>query len=609
MILRPSQFRAVWVVTAAFIALPAFSSSQTTKPAPTNPPAQQSPYAGTVVEDIIAYVNDQIISRSDYERADQQLEAEAKQQNVSPADLEAHRKALLRDLIDTQLLLSKGKELGITGETELVRRLDEIRKQNHLDSMEALEKAATDQGVSFEDFKANIRNNIITQSVIREEVGRKIQMTPSEIQRFYQAHKADFDQPEQVRLSELLVPTASSAPQIDKSAPLEVDPAKLAEAKAAADDAYAKLKAGAKFEELSKTISSAPTAQEGGDLGTFKRGMLAKELEDKTFALKEGQFTEPIRTKQGYIILKVIEHVLPGAAQYKQIQPQVEEAAYMERMQPAMRQYLTTLREQAAIDVKPGFVDVGASPKQTKFVFSAYNPPAPKKKKVTRTRYRQTSFRSKSRTTTPDAALPPAGTAPTVATSDGSAKTTTTASASQPPAAPSVSMKPGKKEKIRFGQAPRETLPASAKTEHEDAGAGSATTVAEASQPLGTEVASVNEPPNPLEQTAKKGDKKRFSDRLKLPKEKKTAPKADPFAPPPVTTDEAATQKTQAAPLGLGGDTAHPKKVKKTKEEKGEKRRLQDEEKKGDKPAASPAPATTPSATPPETTPAPTAQP
>ncbi len=92
-----------------------------------------------------------------------------------PANWSRNKADLLRDLIDQQLLLSKGKELGITGETELIKRLDEIRKQNHLDSLEDLEKAAQQQGVSYEDFKANIRNSIITQQVVRDEVGRQNQ--------------------------------------------------------------------------------------------------------------------------------------------------------------------------------------------------------------------------------------------------------------------------------------------------------------------------------------------------------------------------------------------------------------------------------------------------
>ena len=121
---------------------------------------------------------------------------------------DAHRD-LLRNLIDQQLWLAKGKELGITGETELVNRLNEIRKQYNLATMEDLEKAAKEQGVSFEDFKANIRNQIITQEVMRDQVGRKIAPTPGEVQRYFEAHKQDYAQPESVKLGEILVSTGT----------------------------------------------------------------------------------------------------------------------------------------------------------------------------------------------------------------------------------------------------------------------------------------------------------------------------------------------------------------------------------------------------------------
>ena len=138
----------------------------------------------------MAQVNDQIINTSDYNRAAAQAGLDtdgAAYGGWTGQELEDHKRDLLRDLIDQQLLLSKGKDLDITGETELVRRLDEIRKQNHLDTMEDLEKAAASQGVSYEDFKQNIRSSIcITQQVIRDEVGRHIQMTQTELQQYYQ---------------------------------------------------------------------------------------------------------------------------------------------------------------------------------------------------------------------------------------------------------------------------------------------------------------------------------------------------------------------------------------------------------------------------------------
>ena len=103
--------------------------------------------AGAVpVAEIIVRINGQIISKQDLERSEQELNEQAKDENWAP-DVVAHKKALLlSDLIDQQLLLSRGKELGVNPDDELIRRLDEIRKQNHMDSMEDLEKAARSQG-------------------------------------------------------------------------------------------------------------------------------------------------------------------------------------------------------------------------------------------------------------------------------------------------------------------------------------------------------------------------------------------------------------------------------------------------------------------------------
>src|SRR5579862_9254042 len=140
-----------------------------------------------VVEEIIARVNSQIITRSEFTRSKDQLRDDVKQQDPGEADkVYAEReKDVLRDLIDQQLLLEKGKDLGITGDTELIKRLDQMRKDMKLDSMEDLEKAATAQGISYEDFKQNMRNQIITQKVISEEVGSHLSSSKDEEQKFY----------------------------------------------------------------------------------------------------------------------------------------------------------------------------------------------------------------------------------------------------------------------------------------------------------------------------------------------------------------------------------------------------------------------------------------
>src|ERR1700733_4818055 len=160
---RFRQSTAIYILSVSLGSVPSLAQNTNEKTTNAKTTADTPPVQGKVVEDIVARVNDQIITSSDYDRAAEQLTAEAGQQAVPAQQLEQKKADLLRDLIDQQLLLSKGKELGITGETELIKSLDNIRKQNHLDSMEDLEKAAQQQGVSYEDFKASIRNKIITE--------------------------------------------------------------------------------------------------------------------------------------------------------------------------------------------------------------------------------------------------------------------------------------------------------------------------------------------------------------------------------------------------------------------------------------------------------------
>jgi peptidyl-prolyl cis-trans isomerase SurA len=518
------------------------------------PSSTESPYGGTTVEEIVARVNNQIISKSDYERAQNELDQEMRQRGSTMQEISDAHRDLLRNLIDQQLWLAKGKELGITGDTELINRLNDIRKQYNLATLEDLEKAAKDQGVSFEDFKANIRNQIITQQVMRDQVGRKIQPTPGELQRYFEAHKQEYSQPESVKLGEILISTGSNPD----------DQQKLSEAKAKADDIEARLKAGGDFAQLARTSGEGATAASGGELGTYKKGQLGEPFESKTFGLKTGEITEPIRTKQGYVILKVLDHIQGGVPQFKDVQNDVEQNYFEAKAGTAMRQFLAQMRDEAAIYVKPGYEDSAATAaeKHPSITFSAYQAPtAKKKRKVERTRFRETThgFRQKTAVKslpndTADASVPADSAKPEKAGKKDKKNKTEEAS-----------MKPGKKEKIRFGKAPQETLPAAPASPTEDAGA------------VG-QVAAGNEPENPLEVDSKSEKKTRFSDRAKLPKQPKPkGPQLDPEAPTAADAAEVADRQAQAGPLGLGGNQTDKKKKKNTTT--GDKTRLSDKKK------------------------------
>jgi peptidyl-prolyl cis-trans isomerase SurA len=218
----------------------------------------------------------------------------------------------------------------------------------------------------------------VTQQVIQREVGSSLRIGPDEIKQFYEEHQKEFERPETVRLSEILISTQQ--PSVDKNNPAQPEAQVLEAAQKKADAASAAIKSGEKFEDVAKKYSDGPSASQGGDLGEFKRGTLAKELEDRTFAMKPGDVTDVIRTRQGFVILKVTEHLPAGVPPLKDVEPNINEAIYYRKLQPALRDYLTKLREQAFIDIKPSFVDSGASPNQTQPVQVASETPGAKQK-------------------------------------------------------------------------------------------------------------------------------------------------------------------------------------------------------------------------------------
>ena len=574
------------------IAVPKYQSP-IEAPAP-QPPSLPAPVAitpnATVVEYPVARVNDAIIDSSDYLRAQHQLLQDAQQANASAADLAQSEKNLLRDMIDKQLLLSRGKDLDLdsSADTEVIRRLDDIRKQNHFDTMEELERAVRESGISYEDFKESIKDQIIQQEVVRDEVGRKLSLTGKQEQAYYDAHKQDFAQPEQVRLSEILIPTPDDATD-----------AQVAQAQAKANEVEAKLKAGAKFDDLAKQYSGGQTADKGGDLGEFKRGAMAKVLEDQTFDLKAGQYTAPIRTKQGFVVLEVTEHTQAGIPPLSAVEEQVQEAIYEQAIQPALRVYLTDLRQKAYIWIEPGFVDTGASPNETKSIFVGATPP-PTKKKSARKKERLEAAAEPAPGPAGASSLLPSGTA--VSSNSSAAASTAAAVPSATAAKPAVtpvkltrSGKPKKikREKIRYGQAPRNALPPGPEqivTAGADQGAGAASsTLAPGAIMASTTQEAASADLNPLADNPAPEHKTRYSDRAPVEAKEKAAAKVAKLketaaqTPPPMTAEEKTVQKLQDA--SLSPDSANTNAKKKKKRQKGEaKERLQQQ------PPAPPAP-------------------
>jgi peptidyl-prolyl cis-trans isomerase SurA len=340
------------------------------------PCAARAQTKATVVEETIARVNNDVITMSDYQKADEQLRAEvAHDCQGCPTDkvqteYKDQQKDLLRGLIDQSLLVQRAKDMGVSVETELIKRMDEVRKQNGLNSMEELEKAVESSGIAWEDYKTQIRNGLLTQEVMRKEVGSRINIGNDEVKKYYDEHPQEFTRPEQVELSEIFLSTEGKSPE------------EIAAVQKKAEDLHQRVVNGEEFGEIAKRYSEGSTAKDqSGDLGTYQRGQLSPQLEAVVFKMEKGQITDVIQTKTGFEVLKVENHYQSGLQPIGKVENEIMNKLYMQKMQPTMRDYLAQLRQESYVMVKPGYVDSAAVPGASVIQEVQPTPDAPNKKK------------------------------------------------------------------------------------------------------------------------------------------------------------------------------------------------------------------------------------
>jgi parvulin-like peptidyl-prolyl isomerase len=308
-----------------------------------------------VVEEIIAKVNGDIITRSEVERSRKQLQEELKQRGVNAAELNAtvaeREKDLLRERIDQLLLIQKGKELSISVEQEVSKYIAELQTSSGIADPDKFQQWVREQtGQPFEDYKNEVRNGFLTQRTVRQEVGGRINIPRSELEKYYNEHKSEFVRQDMVFLREILISTEGK------------DPAGVAAAEKRARDLSARAKKGEKFHELARQNSDSVTKNQYGELGGFTRGQLNKQIEDIVFGQERGFVTDPIRVANGFLILRIEEKHKAGQASFEEVENEIIEKLYMGRFQPQVREYLTKLRHEAFLEIKPGYIDTGAAP-------------------------------------------------------------------------------------------------------------------------------------------------------------------------------------------------------------------------------------------------------
>jgi parvulin-like peptidyl-prolyl isomerase len=316
--------------------------------------AADTPPAPSVVDQIVAKVNGDIVSQDELGRTTKDMTKQLQAQGATAAqvqqELQRQQKDVLRNRIDELLLTQRGKELNINVDPEISKYLADLQRRAKITDPEKFHDFIREQsGMSYEDFLSETKNQYLTREVIGQEVGRRINFTDKEIADYYQAHKNEFMREEKVFLSEILISTEGK------------DPAAVVAAENKAKQMAEGASKGQRFAELARDNSDGVTAKEGGVLGGYKKGDLNKQFEDAVWNLPKGGVTPPIKIATGFEIFKVDDHTKAGLLPLADAKQEIENAMYGPKMEPKVREYLTDLRKHAFLQIKPGFVDTGAA--------------------------------------------------------------------------------------------------------------------------------------------------------------------------------------------------------------------------------------------------------
>jgi peptidyl-prolyl cis-trans isomerase SurA len=306
-----------------------------------------------VIDEVIAQVNDDVITLSALKRETKErqeaLKQSGKSEEQASAEVVKRQAELIATLVNETLLLQKGKELDLANEVEaeVNRRMLDVAKEQGIPTMEKLFQAMRESGIDPEATRQSLRTELMKQAVIQQEVDRKVffAATLPELQKYFQEHTDKFRKPENVTISEIFLSIAGK---------------NEADVQARAAELVKQLRAGADFKKVAaanseREVDHVRTApQNGGAVGAFEVPNLREDIANSVKNVQVGGVSEPLRTNEGFQIFRVDART-PASTTATFNENQVREAFASEKLPTAREEYLQNLRNEAYIKISDAY--------------------------------------------------------------------------------------------------------------------------------------------------------------------------------------------------------------------------------------------------------------
>jgi parvulin-like peptidyl-prolyl isomerase len=316
--------------------------------------------AAEVIEQVLVKVNGDIITKTELEQ--RQITALRQKMNgqIDPELLKDDARlkealaevtpTLIVDAIDELLLLQMGKEKGYKlSDDQFKGWLSKIREEQNLQDDAKFQAALKQEGMGVEDLRKNVERQFIINQVQRDEVGAKLQITEEEARQYYLAHKQEFAEPATVTVREILIEVPTEKNQQGQPA---INVAREDEARAKAEQARARVKAGEDFGKVAAEVSDSSSKANGGLIGPLPVDQLSTSLQQLFAKMKPGEITDPIRTPRGFQVLKLETMKSAEVPSFEGVRDLAADKVHSARQRIEFRKFMSRVRSQALIEWK-----------------------------------------------------------------------------------------------------------------------------------------------------------------------------------------------------------------------------------------------------------------
>jgi peptidyl-prolyl cis-trans isomerase SurA len=293
-----------------------------------------------VLETIVAVVNQDVITLSDFKQQDEML-YQSLSSRYQGEELEniyrKSRKGLLDSMITDLLLLQEAEKQNIDVSGQIEKMLEDMKEKYGFSSIEEIRREMGEQGINYESWLDFQERELLKEGVIFYSFGKDIVVDDNEVINYYRQHQEEFIEQATFELKTIYLSDAGKVEQ---------------EIQGKMNEINSKLKAGDSFEDLAEKYSDGPYKETRGELGSFKKGTLDKTLEQAVEKTEEGEVTPWIKTTNGWYLLKLVDKEEEHIKDFDEVRGEIERKIFEKKRKEKTAQYIEDLRERSYVEIK-----------------------------------------------------------------------------------------------------------------------------------------------------------------------------------------------------------------------------------------------------------------